>query len=99
MCKNFLINVQNIIEENYELLDLLESVITMTKFYCLEKDCKSNYYDFKESEVKSLSRERNDYINMLEIASKNIEAIKNNYENLEKILNFYNKIPTIAADK
>ena len=99
MCKNFLINVQNIIEENYELLDLLESVITMTKFYCLEKDCKSNYYDFKESEVKSLSRERNDYINMLEIASKNIEAIKNNNENLEKILNFYNKIPTIAADK
>ena len=68
-------------------------------FYCLEKDCKSNYYDFKESEVKSLSRERNDYINMLEIASKNIEAIKNNNENLEKILNFYNKIPTIAADK
>ena len=87
------------IENMFESLSILETILTLTLESCLTKELNSEYYDLSSEKLFNLSQERNNYINMIKIALTNLNHIKKLNIILENEVNCYNKIPTIAADK
>lgn len=59
----------------YDELSYLETIITLTKEICLNKEFRSEYYELPDSCKKYLSKERNHYINMLSIALEKISKL------------------------
>ena len=75
----------------------INTLLNLTKNYCQELEFKVEYYGASKNCIKNFSNERNDYLTMFTIMRNKLNnAISINLE-LER--EFYNKIPTIAADK
>ena len=80
--KNLLLNF----EKTFDLLGTLESIIQITHQNCLYKEIKSLYYGIEPDKQIVLSRERNDYINMLKIALEQVHSINSSiHENLSDL--------------
>lgn len=78
--KKILACFQNTFDELY----LLESVIKLTKESCLEREVNAQYYNLTQEKKKSLSEERNNYINMLSIALDRVKNLKEIHSLLEE---------------
>lgn len=64
------------IENSFEELFAIESIIKLTKEACLEREFASIYYDVPDRNKSVLSEERNHYINMLTIALDKLSLLK-----------------------
>lgn len=70
--EQFLFNVSSVIDTLFSLETLLE----LTKEYCLKRDFESIYYSLSSEEKVSLSEERNRYICLLNIALEKLNTLK-----------------------
>lgn len=70
-------------------LEILESIINLFKKSCELCEINSIYYDLAANNIYKLSKERNDYINLLNVLQEKVYLLKESY----------NSTPTIAADK
>ena len=70
-------------QEAFEQLYLANSLIQLTKTSCEHREFCGQYYGVSEEARKSLSIERNNYINILEILSDKISNIINLSESIE----------------
>lgn len=96
-CHNELLNYN---EQIFNELYKMDTLIKMTKNMCEEKEFTGQYYGATDDNINKLSAERNDYINMLTIASDTVSFLLKLNLDLEKFMSInYNKTPTIAADK
>ncbi len=64
------------IENSFNELFTLESIIKLTKESCLDKEFTSIYYELSGEHKNILSAERNNYINMLTLALDKISNLK-----------------------
>ena len=87
MSKRFNLNLH---EEIINEIDYLETLVELTRNFCLNKEFQAIYYDLSREKSYLLSKERNHYINVLNMTLKRLNRIKE----ID-----YNKTPTIAADK
>ncbi len=71
-------------ESTFDELFVLESIIKLTREACLEREFNSSYYDLSDTRQKSLSEERNHYINMLSIALDRVTRLKNINTDIER---------------
>lgn len=71
-------------DATFNELFALKSIIKLTREICLDKEVNSFYYNLSEEYKKSLSEERNHYINMLSIALDKVANIENISETIEK---------------
>ena len=62
---------QEVFSEIYKI----DSLISMVKKMCEEREFKSEYYNLSKSKAEKLSIERNDYINVLTIVSDRISNV------------------------
>ena len=77
ICKNAdKINV----DEIYSKLCLLESLVVITKESCINKELSLIYYDLNSSQKFTLSKERNHYINLLEVIEDKLIELINEVE-------------------
>ena len=76
MHKFYVENVISNLEKVFNLLETLESILSMIHRICLEKEILSIYYNLEQDELLKLSQERNDNINMLEIAINKVKKLK-----------------------
>ncbi len=96
-CHNELLNYN---EQIFNELYKMDTLIKMTKNMCEEKEFSGQYYGVTDDNINKLSAERNDYINMLTIASDTVSFLLKLNLDLEKFMSIdYNNTPTIAADK
>ncbi len=86
-------------EMSFDVLSYIESILSVTKEVCLEKEINSKYYNIPLQEQIKLSTERNNYINMITLAQEKIEQLKIIYNDSMPIFSNYSNTPTIAADK
>lgn len=63
----------------------VESLVQTTLESCLRKECDSQYYEGSNISSK-ISAERNNYINMLEIALEKIKHIQQLNNNIEDMI-------------
>ena len=70
----------------YEKFYNLESILFVTRDNCLNMEICSNYYNLYPKDRKYLSQERNNYINMLNIALDNVSLMKQEFESIEEDL-------------
>ena len=82
-------------EKFFEELYTLESIIKLTKESCSERELSASYYNISDKEKIVLSRERNNYINMLTIAQDKIynlsligDSIEQEYSLLKQNSNY-----------
>jgi len=54
----------------------LESILTLTREVCQEKEFSASYYNLPQREKFILSEERNHYINMLDLALDRVSDLK-----------------------
>lgn len=71
-------------DATFNELFALKSIIKLTREICLDKEINSSYYNLSAEYKKSLSEERNNYINMLSIALDKVANIENISETIEK---------------
>lgn len=72
ICKD-LLKVENVNDE----IENLETLLELTKNYCLSKEFQSVHYNLSDAGAFLLSKERNHYINMLSITLDKLDKIKN----------------------
>lgn len=82
--RKILSRVENIFEE----LSALESIIKLTKDACYEQESVSNYYNLNAKEKLILSAERNHYINLLNIALDKVTSLQELNILLEKEISY-----------
>lgn len=68
-------NVHLCCEDSINQLFCLESIIKMTKDSCQEKEFSAKYYNLSPKDKYTLSEERNQYINMLNIALDKVNNV------------------------
>ncbi len=85
--KKLILNVDDFFEE----LFTLESVITITRDACLDREISAFYYDLPDSKKIVLSQERNLYINMLSLALDRVSNLKNINTKMENEIPILNK--------
>lgn len=94
-CNKVQLSCDNLFDQLY----YLESILSFTKDACLEKEFTSNYYNLSQKDKFILSAERNNYINMINLALDRVSNIKSINKNLEQELREnYISTPTMAAD-
>lgn len=64
------------LDDTFDVLFSLESIIKMTHNTCRDKEIYSIYYDLPNNYKITLSEERNNYINMLTLALDKISNLK-----------------------
>ena len=69
-----------------ERLFSIETIIKLTKEYCLAKEIKSIHCNLSLSDKKILSEERNQYITMLNLALEKLQELRNLNQELEEKL-------------
>ena len=74
------------IEDSFNDLASVESILKLTYKACVDKEINANYYNLSKKEMKYLSEERNHYINMLNIAIDKVQFIMENNLKIEKEL-------------
>lgn len=93
-------NLLELYDNIYEEIEQTDAIITTLKISCLNKEINGDYYNLNSMHSFNLSKERNQYINLLTVAQEKINKIKTLNNKMENnIRKSYNKIPTIAADK
>lgn len=80
---NVLDSLLTIANDSCNEIESLESLIELTKKYCLDREINAIYYNLETTEKKVLSEERNHYINLLEIASEKVLLLKSKCLELE----------------
>lgn len=73
--KHFEKNVQLCCEDSINQLFCLKSIIKTTKDSCLERECSAKYYNLPPKAKYTLSEERNQYIDMLDIALDKVSDV------------------------
>lgn len=68
----------------FETMYSLESIIKLTLTSCSNKEIYSIHYNLPSSDKKTLSEERNNYINMLNLALEQVNNLKELNLNIEK---------------
>ena len=63
-------------ENTFDILFSLETIIKLTQHNCLDKEISSIYYNLNAEEKITLSEERNQYINMLNLAIDKVSNLK-----------------------
>ena len=72
-------------------LDLVDSIVSITKNACLEREFSGQYYGTGNEYSRKISAERNHYINMLTILSEKISTLsKLNISIEEELLSHQN---------
>lgn len=69
--KKVLLSCDNLFNQLYSL----ESILQTTKETCQGREFSAIYYNLKQKEKFTLSQERNNYINMLELALARVSDI------------------------
>ncbi len=64
------------LDDIFNLLYSVESIIKMTHKVCLNKEIQAIYYDLPQPNTLILSEERNHYINMLDLAIDKLNTLK-----------------------
>ena len=82
-----------------EVLNCLESILSVTKYVCQGHEFLSEYYNLQDKGRLFLSEERNQYITMLSLALDKISRLRKINDKTEGMIFSYNKIPTIAAER
>ena len=90
MGKDRISNSLQICEKLFNELENINTVLLMTKTFCMEKEFNRQYYGISEESVLQLSEERNNYINMLVILSEKINTARNLNLSLERELRLHN---------
>ena len=67
-------------------IESLESIIELTKKFCLDREINSIYYNLEKKEKLNLSEERNHYINLLEIAIEKVLSLKAKFLKMEDVV-------------
>ena len=78
------LNLQNFCEDSINQLLCLKSIIKTTQASCLERENSAKYYDLPPEYKFTLSEERSQYIDMLDIDLDkvcNVIALNTNIEN------------------
>lgn len=70
-------------EKTFDKLVMLESIINLTKEFCLKKDITSIECNLTKKQLIELSEERNNYINMLTMAQDKVLQIKEDVLTME----------------
>ena len=78
-------DLKSILDSAYINLFQLETLTELTKNACLEKELSSIYYDTNYDEQINLSKERNNYINMLTIIQDKIANLRKIYCTIENL--------------
>ena len=85
---------QEAFREMYVVNTLINAVINN----CQGKEFNAQYYGIPTEYTSSISNERNDYLNILNVASDRISKLIELYLKHESTFS-YKRTPTIAADK
>ena len=75
MDKNHKLKMISCYQQAFNELYIVDTLIKMTKSFCEDREFKGQYYGISSDNVERLSSERNDYINMLNIASDKVSNI------------------------
>ena len=75
-----------LINNSLEEIESIDSVIELTKKYCMDKEFQAIYYNLESIEKVNLSEERNHYINLLTIAIEKISLLKHQFFEIEAML-------------
>lgn len=67
----------NYVDESFETLAMLETILELTLKSCFLKENDAIYYDLSDNLKLELSKERNQYMNLLSVALEKVEHIKN----------------------
>ena len=78
-------DLKSILDSAYINLFQLETLTELTKNACWEKELSSIYYDTNYDEQINLSKERNNYINMLTIIQDKIANLRKIYCTIENL--------------
>lgn len=76
--------VLSYLEDTFNEIYVLRSIIKITRDVCQEKEFNSLYYNLSQENLKSLSEERNHYINMLTMALDKVAKLESINESIEK---------------
>ena len=71
-------------EQAFNELCIVKSLINILKLSCEDKEFRCKYYDIAKNKAILLSEERNEYINILSVASEKISRIIKLYLQMEK---------------
>ena len=80
-------NITKLYEQAFQKMYVLNSIITLTRESCEERENKGVYYGLKSDMIKQISDERYNYINALSVASEIISNIMSIYVSAEYELN------------
>lgn len=67
----------NYVDESFETLATLETILELTLKSCFLKENDAIYYDLSDNLKLELSKERNQYMNLISVALEKVEHIKN----------------------
>ncbi len=77
-------------ENLYAELENINTILLMTKTFCINKEFNGIYYSLDKESTLQLSEERNNYINMLTILSEKVNTAKNLNMQLEQEIRLHN---------
>lgn len=78
-------------DDSFNSISTLESILKTTVNSCMNKEINSEYYNLEENDSQMLSEERNNYINLLEIALEKLISLKSVNLIIEKKLSCLEK--------
>lgn len=84
MSNNSINNLLGCSEQVFDELYAADTIVSITKNSCMEREFSGQYYGTSGKESKKLSEERNNYINMLTILSEKISNLKRLTLSIEK---------------
>lgn len=79
-------DVLSCVENTFDILCSLETIIKVTQDICLDKEISAIYYNLSSKEQFILSEERNNYINMMNLALDKLTSLKEINLTIEKQL-------------
>ncbi len=68
----------------YEEVYLMDSLVNVTKKLYLQLECNAEYYGIDSEQILYISKERNNYINMLTVLSEKIASLYKLFTDLEQ---------------
>ena len=77
-------NTMQFYEQSFQKMYVLNSILTLAKESCEERENKGIYYGLKPDKIKQISDERYNYINALSVASDIISNIMKLYLKAEQ---------------
>ena len=69
-------DILSFVENTFDVIYSLETIIKVTQDVCLDKENGAVYYNLSSKEQFILSEERNNYINMMNLALDKLTCLK-----------------------